>query len=70
MNEKAGLPDVPVWRGSWVLGDGRIGAVFSEPQPSTRQPIYYIFARSGDRWLIDAAIPFSAEPGETERAPA
>ena len=61
----AGLPAVPVWRGSWQLGDGRVGTVFSEPQPSTgpgrAKPIYFVFVKVGDRWLIDDAVPFAQE---------
>ncbi len=70
----SGLPEVPVWRGSWVLKDGRVGAVFSEPQPAATpdggQPIYYVFARVGGRWLIDEAVPFSQEMAGTESASA
>jgi hypothetical protein len=74
VNDNAGLPDIPVWRGSWVLKDGRVGAVFSDPQPAATldggQPIYYVFARVGGRWLIDEAVPFSQKTAGTERASA
>jgi hypothetical protein len=69
-----GLPEVPVWRGSWVLKDGRVGAVFSDPQPAATpdggQPIYYVFAKVGGRWLIDEVVPFSQETAGMERASA
>ncbi|MGH2613672.1 MAG: hypothetical protein ACRDJC_00395 [Thermomicrobiales bacterium] len=58
-----GLPTVPVWRGSWLWDDGRVGAVFSEPQsqptPDRGNPTYVIFVKTGDRWLIDDAVPFA-----------
>lgn len=62
-----GLPAFPVWRGTWQLRNGRIGAVFSEPAtsdaPPVRQPVYFVFVWSGDRWLIDDAIPFAPQEG-------
>ena len=62
-----GLPALPVWRGSWQLRNGRIGAVFSEPAtsdaPPARQPVYFVFVWNGDRWLIDDAIPCAPQEG-------
>src|SRR4051794_28543574 len=58
-----GLPAIPLWRGTRAWRDGRMGAVFSEPAlsdaPQARQPVFVVFVRSGDRWLIDDAIPFT-----------
>ena len=63
-----GLPALPVWRGTWQLKNGRMGAVFSEPAlidaPPVREPVYFVFVWNGDRWLIDDAIPFTPREDE------
>ena len=56
------MPDPAVWRGSWQLPDGRVGAVFTmghlTPAPDRQYPVYIVFVQVGDRWLIDDAVPF------------
>jgi hypothetical protein len=61
------LPSDPAWRAELlavrdvrVLPDGRVGAVLvvrhSRPATTSVTITLFIFARSGDRWLLDDAI--------------
>jgi hypothetical protein len=58
-------PAEPAWRAALlavrdarVLPDGRVGAVLvlRHPRPAADSVTLFVFARSGDRWLLDDAI--------------
>lgn len=47
-------------RGARVLADGRIGAVVEDRDPRQTVVFFLIFARTGDRWLVDGQIGVQA----------